>query len=276
MKTSEQINELAAALAKAQAGFEAAGRDHKAKVETKTGGSYEFSYADFAAYLDVCRKPLAENGLAFIQEATRAADQVAVTTRLMHGSGQWIETEPLTLPLIPDSRGALTAQIVGSGVTYAKRYSLSSLIGLASEADDDGNAASGNDASVSKRPAMPVCPKCNENTAVIVGKPEYGGGFVCFGKKGGCGWKWQLPEGVTTADKIPPPAEKTVYQRALEEITKAVQNHDKEHLRKVAAKAHERKAEGKLTESEDAALLHEISLAETKIEKLLNQPEAAA
>jgi hypothetical protein len=191
MRTSESINELATALAKAQPAFEAAGRDHKAKVETRTGGYYEFNYADFAAYLEVCRKPLGEHGLSFVQEATRQADSVSVVTMLMHTSGQWIVTEPLTLPVIADSRGAITAQIVGSAVTYGKRYSLSSLIGLASEADDDGNMASGNNAETGRRQSNPACPKCGTNEHVIKGKEEFGGGWLCWKNRGGCGEKWQ-------------------------------------------------------------------------------------
>lgn len=200
MKTSEQIADLAAALAKAQVGFETAARDHKAKVQTRNGGSYEFAYADFASYLEVCRKPLGDNGLSFIQDARATASAAEVVTRLLHSSGQWIESEPLSVPLIATSNdGTITAQVVGSGITYAKRYSLSSLIGMASEADDDGNAASGNTAEINRRerPKLPACPKCGETRAVIVGKAEYGGGFVCFGKKDGCGHKWQPAEAQT-------------------------------------------------------------------------------
>lgn len=194
MRTSENLNELAAALAKAQIGFETAARDHKAKVQTRAGGSYEFAYADFASYLEVCRKPLGENGLSFIQEAKASSNAAEVVTRLMHSSGQWIESEPLSVPLIATGNdGTITAQVVGSGITYAKRYSLSSLIGMASEADDDGNAASGNTAEINRREreSLPACPKCGETKAVIRGKAEYGGGFVCFSKKEGCGHKWQ-------------------------------------------------------------------------------------
>lgn len=196
MKTSEGINELAAALAKAQASFEAAGRDHKAKVETKTGGYYEFNYADFAAYLDVCRAPLGDNGLAIIQDAVSTNEAVQVTTRLVHCSGQWIESDPIRVPMMPDSRGAITAQIVGSAYTYGRRYGLSALLGMASENDDDANLASGNSSETGKRdrPQLPTCPACNKSEGVIVGKAEYGGGLVCFAKKGGCGHTWATPE----------------------------------------------------------------------------------
>lgn len=192
MQKSEQINELAAALTKAQIQFETADKDHKAKVETKTGGSYEFSYADFASYLGACRKSLGEHGLSFVQEPTYTDKAVSVVTLLMHESGQWLESAPLTVPLIADSRGEITAQIVGSGVTYAKRYSLSSMLGLASEADDDGNSASGNTANIEKRAPLPPCPKCGKTNSTIKGKPEYGGGLVCF--KDGCKHKWSTPE----------------------------------------------------------------------------------
>lgn len=192
MNKSEKIESLAAALAKAQLQFETAEKDHRARVETKNGGSYEFSYADFASYLGACRKALCENGLSFVQEPTCGDRTASVTTMLMHESGQWIEFSPLTLPLIPDSRNEITAQIVGSGVTYAKRYSLSSMLGLASEADDDGNTASGNTADISKRAPLPPCPKCGKTNSTIKGKPEYGGGLVCF--KDGCKHKWSTPE----------------------------------------------------------------------------------
>lgn len=192
MQKSEQINELAAALTKAQIQFETADKDHKAKVETKTGGSYEFSYADFASYLGACRKSLGEHGLSFVQEPTYTDKAVSVVTLLMHESGQWLESAPLTVPLIADSRGEITAQIVGSGVTYAKRYSLSSMLGLASEADDDGNSASGNTANIEKRAPLPPCPKCGKTNSTIKGKPEYGGGLVCF--KDGCKHKWSTPD----------------------------------------------------------------------------------
>lgn len=216
MKTSEQVNEIFAAYSKAQSAFEAAMRDHKAKVETKTGGSYEFSYADFAAYVESCRAALGANGLSFLQEATRKELEVSVITRLVHCSGQWVETEPLSVPLIPDSRGAITAQIVGSGVTYCKRYSLSALLGLASEFDDDGNAACGNHAEIERRAALPACPECGHNHSVIVGKPEYGGGMVCFKKKGGCGHNWH-PEAEPAAE--PPKETKPRKERPLPQPT---------------------------------------------------------
>lgn len=191
MKPSPQIDQLAAALSSAQGMFTAAEREHVANVVSKKGegSSYKYNYADLAAYLDVCREPLSKNGLSFVQSVSVEDSKATITTLLLHASGQSIEFDPLTL--VADN---LMPQSIGSAITYARRYAISAAIGMASEADDDGNAAQGNQAETGRRPELPACPKCASNKSVIVGKPEYGGGFVCYGKKGGCGHKWQAAE----------------------------------------------------------------------------------
>lgn len=216
MRTSNELNELAAALAKAQCAFEAAERGHVAKVTSKKGegSSYSFNYADLAAYLDVCRTPLGENGLSFVQMPTTQGLAVSVVTLLMHASGQFIESDPFTLDIATDHDGRISPQAVGSAVTYARRYSLSALIGMASEADDDGNAASGHNAETGprqERQERPNCPKCGTNKATIESKFDDAGTWYCFPKKDGCGHKWQTVQqlaeqtGMTTGDKIEPP-----------------------------------------------------------------------
>lgn len=137
MKTSEQINELAAALAKAQGSFTNPERNRKVKVKLKTGGEYEFYYTTIDRIIEMIRKPMAENGLSFAHSVTLDQEWAIVTTRIMHASGQWIEDE---LPVKPDGFGP---QQVGSAITYGKRYSLSALLGVASDEDDDGNLGSG-------------------------------------------------------------------------------------------------------------------------------------
>lgn len=198
MKISEGgIGDLAAALAKAQGEFTAAERDHMAKVTSKKGeqSSYSYAYADLQAYLEVCRKPLADNGLSFIQDVGVDGQKATVSTMLIHASGQWLESNPLSLAA-SDSM----PQSIGSAITYARRYSLSAVLGMASEADDDANGAQGNNADTGRKESnLPICPQCQTNKSVIVGKAEYGGGFVCFTKKGGCGQKWQ-PDGEIPLD----------------------------------------------------------------------------
>jgi len=123
MKTSEQISELAAALAKAQSMMENA-------VMNRVNPHFKSKYADLAAIFDAARKPLSANGLAIVQTI---GDGV-LHTRLLHTSGQWIASEhPLPMSGRP--------QEIGSALTYARRYSLSALIGIAADEDDDANAA---------------------------------------------------------------------------------------------------------------------------------------
>ena len=123
MKTSEQISELAAALAAAQGMMDNA-------VMNRVNPHFKSKYADLAAIFDAARKPLSANGLAIVQTI---GDGV-LHTRLLHTSGQWIASEhPLPMSGRP--------QEIGSALTYARRYSLSALIGIAADEDDDANAA---------------------------------------------------------------------------------------------------------------------------------------
>lgn len=144
MQTSEQINELAAALAKAQGAFQPAPRS---MVNTFTGKSY----ATLADIYAVCREPLASNGLSVTQapEVTETLDIVVMTTRLMHSSGQWIENT-VVIPVVNIGKNgqklAADAQSVMSAYTYARRAGLSAIVGIAPDADDDGNAAAGRQA----------------------------------------------------------------------------------------------------------------------------------
>lgn len=206
MKRSESIKELATALAKAQKKMESAKREHVAKVVSKKGegSSYSYNYADLANVLEACRDPLADNGLSLVQEPTADGPAVKVITLLMHESGEWIEFDPLVM-----LAGGADPQSVGSAITYGRRYTYGPAVGVAFETDDDGNAASGNSAETAKRDPLPECSACKTNKHVIVGKPEFGGGLVCYKTKGGCGAKWQPAETkpAETAKSSPPPAQ---------------------------------------------------------------------
>lgn len=128
---------LARALAKAQGVMSAASKD-KVNPAFKSGSATGGRYADLASVWDACREPLSSNGLAVVQLVT-AADKASVTveTRLLHESGESVSSV-LTMPVEKP-----TAQGVGSAITYARRYALSALVGVAPDDDDDGNAASG-------------------------------------------------------------------------------------------------------------------------------------
>lgn len=130
MRTSENINELAAALAKAQAKIENAPLN-------KSNPHFKSKYADLAAIREAVTKPLTDQGLSYVQMTGKDdAGQFVLFTRLMHTSGQWLESV-YPLPVSVDKQ-----QAMGSAITYARRYSLAAVCGVAAEEDDDGNAAS--------------------------------------------------------------------------------------------------------------------------------------
>lgn len=133
MNTSEQVNELAMALAKAQGQI-------KGAVKDAENPHFRSKYADLASVWDACRDSLSANGLSIVQsprgiQTTAGGWAVELETRLLHSSGQWM-ADTLTVPV-----GKADAQGVGSAVTYARRYALAAFVGVAPE-DDDGNAAS--------------------------------------------------------------------------------------------------------------------------------------
>lgn len=132
--SSEQINELATALAKAQAQMTNPKKDKTAKVKMRTGGEYAYKYTDLASVRDIVVPILTAHDIAVVQFTEAVAAGILLHTRFIHSSGQWIDsTYPITMSDRP--------QDVGSAITYGRRYCLSSMCGLASEEDDDGNVA---------------------------------------------------------------------------------------------------------------------------------------
>ena len=138
MDQSEQINELAAALAKAQ------GAMHGAKKDSDNP-FFKSKYADLAACWDACRDALSANGLAVIQTTAERDGKVYVVTTLAHASGQWMRG---WLPVKAKDDGP---QAQGSGITYSRRYALAAMVGLA-QVDDDGNGAEGRKPTIASPP----------------------------------------------------------------------------------------------------------------------------
>lgn len=128
MKHSEAINELAAALAKAQGAMGNA-------PFNKTNPHFKSKYADLASVRDAVTPHLAANGLSLVQTTMPGNGSMLVVTSLIHASGQWISSE---YPVIHDVN---KPQAMGSALTYARRYSISCICGIASEEDDDANEA---------------------------------------------------------------------------------------------------------------------------------------
>ena len=136
MTHSDQINEIAAAIAKAQGQIKGASKD-------ANNPFFKSKYADLASVWDACRGALSANGLAVIQSPSAIGTSVSVDTLLTHSSGQWIGGT-VSVTARED-----TPQAIGSAITYLRRYALQSFAGVAPEAeDDDGNAASAKSSTV--------------------------------------------------------------------------------------------------------------------------------
>ncbi len=124
-----ELNELGAALARAQ------GKMENAKKDT-ANPFFKSKYADLAGVWDAIREPLSSEGLSVIQTPKEAPEgRVGLVTTLLHSSGQTYSTE-FSMPV----KDASNPQAVGSALTYARRYALMGLCGIAPE-DDDGNSA---------------------------------------------------------------------------------------------------------------------------------------
>ena len=129
MKTSDEIKDLAAALAKAQG-------EIKNPAKQSTNPHFRSNYADLATGINAIKAALSANGITYTQATYMAGDLIMLETRLIHSTGQWISSD---YPII---RFPAKQQEIGSADTYARRYSLFSLVGIAGEdEDDDGNAA---------------------------------------------------------------------------------------------------------------------------------------
>jgi ERF superfamily len=134
---SEQINEIVSAVSKAQVAFTAIERNHKAEIQTRGGSSFGFAFEDMAAILEAIRPALEANGLAVMQFPVNRQGGILLITMLAHQSGQWFRSQ-LAMPCnVNDSHA------VGSAISYARRYSVKPILGLAPAPgeDDDAEAA---------------------------------------------------------------------------------------------------------------------------------------
>lgn len=119
----------------ASAALVRAQREFGAALKTSANPAFKSRYADLAVCLDAVAPALHRHGLALLQRTHPDADGVAVETLLIHESGETISGGILRLPAAKrDPQG------FGSALTYARRYSLMAVCGIAPE-DDDGNAA---------------------------------------------------------------------------------------------------------------------------------------
>jgi hypothetical protein len=105
---------------------------------------FNSKYAPLSAILTLVRPILAKHGLSIMQNVGGNLQEVNITTILAHESGEWIQFDPLILPGEQSLKGggkALTVQGAGSAISYARRYSICSVLNITGEDDDDGNGA---------------------------------------------------------------------------------------------------------------------------------------
>lgn len=125
VKMSEDIGELATALAKAQANIDAVKKDEQ---------GYGYNYASLASSIEVSKKPLNDNGLSVSQWVGRCKGQISITTMILHSSGQYLMGTG-TMDRV-DMKGVNTAQQDGATISYLRRYCLQAALNMASEDND--------------------------------------------------------------------------------------------------------------------------------------------
>jgi hypothetical protein len=146
-------SQLAAALVQLQLRLPKVGKDKTAKVQPKEGRAYSYTYADLSSISDALLPLLGGVGLAWTASPTLTDDgKFVLDYALLHTSG---ESRGGRYPL--PSGG--TPQATGSAITYARRYALCSVTGLAPDADDDGQAAAAHQRQAASRPPAQEAPK---------------------------------------------------------------------------------------------------------------------
>jgi ERF superfamily len=136
-RSSETIGTIAGALAKAQAELTNPEKSLVATIRTDGPGGVErsFRYAPLSSGLEIVRKTLSQHEIATVQTTAvdKAAGIVNLTTVLAHSSGEWIASE---WPICAINETA-TPHRMGAALTYARRYALFTLVGIAGEDDID-------------------------------------------------------------------------------------------------------------------------------------------
>src|SRR5450631_2079294 len=136
-RSSETIGAIAAALAKAQGELINPEKSLIATIRSPfpRDGGRTFRYASLASGLDIVRKSLGQHEIATVQTTTidQESGQIRLTTLLAHASGEWISSDwPVCL-----TSETVNPHRMGAALTYARRYALFALVGIAGEDDLD-------------------------------------------------------------------------------------------------------------------------------------------
>lgn len=189
MPQSEQFDKIATALCRFQKQVKSAVKGSTAKIPTKSGGGYEYSYADLEAVwqtarcddlMHECELSITQTmGFVIVGEAIHDT----LETQLNHNSGQWKRGEQ-RLPLKSDD-----AQGQGSAQTYARRYGMCAILGIVPKGDDDDGARATEQAreqrSSTPKSDTPPCPECGKP---LLKSKRNAGQLYCWTTTGGCGY----------------------------------------------------------------------------------------
>lgn len=129
MNKSETITELAKALVKFNSEVNKIAKD-------ADNPFFKNNYATLDTIIDEIRPILSKHGLSIMQIPSGDGQNVTLKTLLIHESGEWLESDELTMKPVKND-----PQAVGSCITYARRYSLAAFLSLNTGEDDDGNGA---------------------------------------------------------------------------------------------------------------------------------------
>jgi hypothetical protein len=166
-RSSETIGAIAAALAKAQAELTNPEKSLVATIRASNPREMDqtFRYAALSSGLDIVRKALGGHEIAIVQTTAidKEAGLIRLTTTLAHASGEWLSSEWPVCPIVETA----TPRRMGAALTYARRYALFTLVGIAGEDDLDAPDLNLRMEAVSKRETPP-----KGNEASSIGKAE--------------------------------------------------------------------------------------------------------
>ena len=144
---SDQLNEFALAMSKAQGKMKRAAKDCNNPF-------YKSKYADLSSVSDAIKEVFEENEIAVVQRTEDVVDRITVCTKLVHKSGQWVKSKNSISAFITEKadkydkssnvmiQRPMNCQEIGSVITYFRRFQLAALAGVCPE-DDDANNVSG-------------------------------------------------------------------------------------------------------------------------------------
>ena len=132
MQQSEEVNELFAAMAKAQA-------EIKNPAKNTKNTFFKNEYADLTSVLNAIRPVASSHGLSFIQSVDMVDERVTVQSQISHSSGQWVKSSAM-VPLSDNAKNV--PQDIGIISTYIRRYQAQAMWGINAEDDTDAQTLS--------------------------------------------------------------------------------------------------------------------------------------